>query len=386
MKIQGILSIELIFFSLYRGKVIETKVRWKKVMEKITICDDNRSGIALQLHITGRCNQHCKHCYHENYVNEPMTFQDIESIVEQYKELIVKYNEIKGISEKGQLSVTGGEPFIRKDFMQILELFHKNKEFFKYSIMTNGSFITDEVADQLVKLEVNDVQVSIDGKKETHDFIRGEGNFDQTFRAIDILVRHKIPTIVSFTANKLNYKDFPIVAKHCEEHQANMLWSDRLVPIGNGKKILEQCLSPEEVLEYFQIMKKVQDEYRERKSCTYIAIDRALQFIVTKQIPHRCVAGDSLITIDEFGTLIPCRRMHIDCGNVLKNNLSELYFNSETMNELRERKVASECSQCRFQKTCNGGAKCIAYAMKQDFNQAEPFCPLIYYNRNRNMR
>ncbi|MBU5488944.1 radical SAM protein [Clostridium sp. MSJ-8] len=355
-------------------------------MNKIVTCNENTSGIALQLHITGRCNQKCKHCYHNEYLNEPMKLEDIRLIIEQYKELISKYNDNKKIKEIGHISVTGGEPFIRNDFMDILKIFCDNREYFKFSILTNGSFITEEVAKKLISYGVNDVQVSIDGSMKTHDFIRGEGNFNQTFKAIDILVKYKIPTIVSFTANKFNYMEFEEVARCCEKHRVNILWSDRLVPIGNGKKMYDQCLSPTETLEYFKIMKKVQDDFRKRKSLTYISIDRALQFIVTKQIPHRCVAGDSLITIDEFGNLLPCRRMPIKCGNVLKDNLSNLYFNSEIMNELRTRKVSSECSKCRFQKTCNGGAKCISYAINNDFNKAEPFCPLIYYKRNNNIR
>lgn len=353
-------------------------------MNNIVTCKENKCGLSLQLHITGKCNQRCKHCYHNNYENEPMSFKDIEYIIEQFKELIDKYNENKGIKEKGEINITGGEPFVRDDFMQILELLHENKDYFKFSILTNGSFITDEIAEKLAKLEVTCIQVSIDGDINTHDEIRGKGNFERTFRAIDILVKHKIITIVSFTASKINYKEFPKVAEYCEKHKVNVLWSDRLVPIGNGKKLIEQCLSVTECLEYFKIMKKVQDDFRQRKSTTYIEIDRALQFIVTKEVPHRCVAGDSLITIDEYGNLLPCRRMPIKCGNVLNEKLSDLYFNNFVFNDLRKRKIANECLKCRFKKICNGGSKCMAYAINEDYNTAEPFCPLIFYKRNIN--
>ncbi|MBS6601976.1 MAG: radical SAM protein [Clostridium sp.] len=348
------------------------------------ICKDNKLNLSLQLHITGKCNQHCKHCYHTEYVNEPMSFEDIKNIVEQFKNLIVKYNEAKGINQIGKINVTGGEPFVRKDFMEILELFYQNRKYFEYSILTNGSFITDEIADKLKNLEVVSIQVSIDGDIKTHDMIRGNGNFQRTMKAVDILNKYNIPTIVSFTASKLNYKDFPMVAKHCEEHKVRVLWSDRLVPIGNGKSIKEQCLSATECLEFFRLMKIEKDRLEEKKSITQVAMARSLQFIVNKGTLYRCLAGDSSITIDEFGNILPCRRMPIKCGNVLKDDLIDVYFNNEVMNDLRTQKVAEGCSECRFKKYCNGGARCISYAINNNYNIADPFCPLIYYNRNQN--
>ena len=76
--------------------------------------------------------------------------------------------------------------------------------------------------------------------------------------------------------------------------------------------------------------------------------------------------------------------MPIKCGNVLKDDLIDVYFNNEVMNDLRTQKVAEGCSECRFKKYCNGGARCISYAINNNYNIADPFCPLIYYNRNQN--
>lgn len=353
-------------------------------MKEPIICN-NKNNLLLQLHITGKCNQHCKHCYHNEYGNEPITFNNIKDIIEQYKELLQKYNTSKGINERGIINITGGEPFVRKDFMDILELFNENRKYFSYGILTNGSFITDEIAEKLVKFEVNDVQVSVEGSKDTHDMIRGEGNFEKTFKAIDILNKHKIPTIVSFTASKMNYKEFPLVAEYCKEHNVTRLGSDRLVPIGNGENIKEQCLSPEECIEYFMIMKEEQDKALVDKDCnTEILMNRALHFIVTKKSIYGCSAGDSAIVIDEMGNILPCRRMPIKCGNVLEDNLSDVYFNNEIMNDLRKKDISLGCEKCRFNRTCNGGAKCISYAMYNDYKKADPFCPLIFYKRNNN--
>ncbi|MBU5488945.1 radical SAM protein [Clostridium sp. MSJ-8] len=349
-----------------------------------TVITSLKSQLLMQLHVTGRCNQKCKHCYHNEYVDEPLTLDSIRNIINQYVELLDKYNKVKNINCMGHINVTGGEPFVRKDFFDILEMFYENRRYFSFGVLTNGSYITDENAKLLKELGVSNVQVSIDGDKEIHDYIRGQGNYDQTFEAVDKLRKNNIRTTVSFTASKLNYKKFPDVAKACKEHDVSRLWSDRIVPIGNGSMLKEQCLSAPECLELFKIMKEEQDKALAENSNTEIFIKRALQFIVTKKDIYGCSAGDTALTIDEYGNILPCRRMPIKCGNVLKENLSDVYFNSEIMNDLRKKEVCKECEQCRFRNNCNGGAKCISYAINKDYKIADPFCPLIFYRRNKN--
>lgn len=354
-------------------------------MDKTIICEDNISRLCLQLHVTGRCNQRCIHCYHSEYDNEILKFDDIVNIIKQFRNLIERYNELKDIKKRGILTVTGGEPFYRKDFMDILKVLSDNNDILDFGIMTNGSLITDEIAKNLKKLGASVVQVSIDGNEKTHNYIRGEGNFRRVFNAVDILKKNNIKTCVSFTASKMNFREFREVAMECNLHCVDQLWSDRLVPMGNGKDIVNMCLDSKEMLEYFSIMNDVKKEFELLKKHTYINIDRSLQFLVTKQQPHRCLAGDSFITIDEHGDIMPCRRMPIICGNILKEDLCEVYLKNDIMNELRKRNIPDECKKCRFKKSCNGGAKCISYALYGDFNKAEQDCPLIYYKKNKNI-
>lgn len=353
-------------------------------MNNIVTCLDNRNGLVMQLHITGRCNLHCKHCYRTEYSNEPIRLDDISMIIEQFKGLVKEYNKKKGIDFKGEVHITGGEPLLREDFFEILKVFYKNRKMISYTIMTNGSLIDDWSASKIKEYQVKCVQVSIDGKPETHDSIRGKGNYKKTFESIDILRRYGIPVIVSFTANKMNYMEFAHVSKCCEEHDVDLLWTDRVVPIGNGYTLEGGTLTVEECMEYFEIIKKEYDRVVASKSRMEISIDRALQFIVSKHIPHRCAAGDSLFAIDEQGNFLPCRRMPIVCGNVFNESMEKIYFENAILNDLRRRNIPNECQKCRFKSSCNGGAKCIAYAISGKYDEAEPFCPLIHYGKNEN--
>ena len=80
----------------------------------------NANRLLLQFHITGNCNLKCKHCYRIEGNVEPLTFENIVSVVEQFKELRQIYNFIKKIERRGHINITGGEPFTRSDIKEIL--------------------------------------------------------------------------------------------------------------------------------------------------------------------------------------------------------------------------------------------------------------------------
>lgn len=350
-------------------------------MDKSSEIKLNRRFV-LQLHITGRCNQRCKHCYHIEYTNEPLTFENIQEVIKQYVDLLEKYNENLKNHYKGHIHITGGEPLVRKDFMKIVQLMHANRDKFTFNVLTNGSLITDEIASKLYDFGVGYVQVSIDGDYENHDLIRGKGNLERTLKSIDILNKYGIRTMVSFTAGTHNYKDFPKVAKYCSEHGVSVLWSDRVVPFGNADT--NQCMSTEECMEFFRIMQDEKVKKVKEGSALSIQMERSLQFIVSKQLIYHCYAGESQIVVDENGNVMPCRRLPLVCGNILEDNLINIFYNNKIMQDLRKNEIPIECIRCRFKKTCNGGARCISYAKTKNFNEADPYCPLIFYGKNDN--
>lgn len=104
---------------------------------------------------------------------------------------------------------------------------------------------------QLKMVTSNFIQVSVDRSEETHDNIRGKGNYQNVFNALKLLQKENIKTIVSFTAHKDNVKDFEKVAQACQKAKVFKLWTDRLVPFGGGAHLLNQCLNPKETLEFF---------------------------------------------------------------------------------------------------------------------------------------
>lgn len=100
--------------------------------------------LILQWHITNRCNKRCKHCYQEDYNGTEFTINDLIKFGNQYIKLLCEYNKLNNQNLKGQINITGGEPFIKEDIWQLLDFFKQNNKYFDFGILTNGLLLNDE--------------------------------------------------------------------------------------------------------------------------------------------------------------------------------------------------------------------------------------------------
>ncbi len=121
--------------------------------------------ILLQWHITDRCNYQCSHCYQNRYDGAECDLPALKGILVQFKELLGMVAERAGKQAvKGHITVTGGEPFVRGDFPDLLELLAAAKEWTSFGILSNGSMIDSSLAEKLKDLRTSFVQISIEGK------------------------------------------------------------------------------------------------------------------------------------------------------------------------------------------------------------------------------
>lgn len=293
----------------------------------------------MQWHLSEKCNLKCLHCYQENHKPIELKYSDLEEIYKQYKELLSKLNM------KGHINITGGEPLCSSYFFKILDLIKEDSENISFSILTNGTLITEEMAKKIKSYNPYYVQVSLEGGKKTNDYIRGKETYKKIAKGIINLKKQDIFTSISFTANKLNYKEFPKVVKYARKYKVDNVWSDRYIPLG-GSEDKDLALNYEQTREYLRIMGEERKKLiSKKKNITTISMNRALQFQETNDFAYGCTAGDTLLTVMENGDLVPCRRMPIVVGNLLNYNMYELYKNSEVLKELREKKIPDECNR-----------------------------------------
>jgi len=157
----------------------------------------------LMFFVTNRCNAKCKHCFYWKNINrgEEISLEEIKKIIKSLKHRL------------STLAITGGEPFLRDDLVEICKAFCEVNETKKINLPTNG-FLTDKIYDTVKEIvEKCDaeilVNISLDGTKEIHDDIRNvDGLFDKA-----IATAKKLKTIpklrVSFltTISDQNFKN-----------------------------------------------------------------------------------------------------------------------------------------------------------------------------------
>lgn len=324
----------------------------------------------LQWHLSENCNLKCLHCYQEKHKPIQLKYEQIKDIYNQYKELLKK------TKMKGHINITGGEPLCNPYLFKILDLIKEDSENITFSILTNGTLINEKIAKKIKSYNPYYVQVSLEGGKKTNDYIRGKGTYQKISEGIINLKKEDIFTSISFTATKLNYREFPKVVKYARKHKVNNVWSDRYIPLGDGED-KDLALDLTETREYLEIMNRERNKLINKKgNVTSISMYRALQFQMTNDFAYGCTAGDTLLTVMENGDLVPCRRMPIIIGNLLKENMYELYKNSKILQQLRQKKVPDECSKCEHSEMCRGGLKCLTYAIYKDLNHKDIGCNL----------
>jgi MoaA/NifB/PqqE/SkfB family radical SAM enzyme len=157
----------------YRRRKYERRVH-RFVTEKSGRADRLPMGAVYEA--TMRCNLHCEFCYVGDFLNiegEWRTELDLDSL----RKAFPQQNDF-------QISLTGGEIFMRKDILSVMDLFREKGYACGY-LTTNGTIITEERAEALADLAaagfLKHISVSIDGPQELHDVARGlKGTFERT--------------------------------------------------------------------------------------------------------------------------------------------------------------------------------------------------------------
>ncbi|MDH5638931.1 MAG: radical SAM protein, partial [Nitrospinota bacterium] len=327
--------------------------------------------------VTSRCQLRCAHCYQEDHGGEgELPLEGLLGILDQYRQLRMEWNRDHGHDARGHVTVTGGEPFARSDIWALLERLSACRNEFGFAILTNGECVDAAMARRLKKLGAAFVQVSVEGSRETHDSIRGEGSLGRVERGLKHLIADGVNTMVSFTAGAGNYLQFPEVVEFGARLGVGRVWTDRLIPCGSGASL--ETMNIKQTEEYLNIVAGQAGRRRGLLSKgTEVAAHRALQFITAGGRPYRCNAGDGLITIMPDGALYPCRRMPAEAGNVTKALLRDLYYQDGLMAKLRDPdNIPQACQGCIYKRFCGGGLRCLSFAECQDPFKADPGCPL----------
>jgi Fe-coproporphyrin III synthase len=163
-----------------------------------------RSPRSVDIEITARCNLRCTYCYY--FENPAVPYRDLPT-----EEWLTFFEECGRLGVM-ELTLAGGEPFMRPDLKTLLEGIVRNR--MRFSLLSNGTVIDDDWAAFIAGTgRCNFVQVSVDGSRpETHDACRGEGSFERSVGGIRTLQRQGVPVAVRMTIHRHNVDDLEATA------------------------------------------------------------------------------------------------------------------------------------------------------------------------------
>ena len=160
----------------------------------------------LEFQITDRCNLNCRHCYIGEGLHCDLSIETILQALEEFEGM-------HGL----RILLSGGEPLLHPQFWTLNEGLRNYA--FRSVLLSNGVLITRDMAR---RLRVHEVQISLDGTKEGHESLRGEGTFEKCLSAIDHLQEENIRVSVATMIHRKNLGEFDSLAhllesKHIEE-------------------------------------------------------------------------------------------------------------------------------------------------------------------------
>jgi MoaA/NifB/PqqE/SkfB family radical SAM enzyme len=272
----------------------------------------------FQWHLTERCNQRCAHCYHESYSSsEELTLSDLQAVFGEMEKALRAWRRI------GSFSLTGGEPFMRREeLFALMNRLDLSDVVGYYDILTNGALISDEDVVRLrAATKLRRVQLSLEGPSaELNDSIRGNGTFERTLGAIDLLKSEGMEVAVMMTVTRRNKGSIPQMINVLADHQVDTFAIERFIPEGSGAQLHDAMLTPEEAREVFETVHALGVSERRVRVLMY----RPLFALVDSDDPTvgaMCSVGTNALTVMHDGTVYPCRRLPIPLGHVLRDGL-----------------------------------------------------------------
>jgi SynChlorMet cassette radical SAM/SPASM protein ScmE len=333
---------------------------------------------SLDIDITTHCNLRCSYCAH--FTSDGDVDNDLS--LEEWDKFFQECTSI-GIME---LTLSGGEPFFRKDTREIINSIIRNR--MRFSALSNGTLIDDDFAEFLKNTgRCNSVQVSIDGPTpEFHDNFRGKGSFQKALNGLESLIRHGIYATSRITLNKENYRHLPETAKLLlEDLKLSNFSTNSVNYLGLGRENNDSmALSAEQFSEAISILDELQLKYPGRikaqagpQACARMwrQMEKAVNGDENAAKSSRCgflgscgcVWSGMAVLAD--GTMVPCSQLpQMTLGKINHDNLRNVWLNSPVLNSMRKRteiKLSEfeSCQDCKYQEFCRGGCPASAYTM-----------------------
>lgn len=315
--------------------------------------------------LTLACDHRCRHCGPR--AGKP---RDNELTTEECLQLVAELAAI-GV---GEVSLIGGEPYLRNDFILIIRAIREHA--MTASMVTGGLNLTQARAQAAVEAGISNISVSIDGLAPTHNYLRNHP--DSFARAVSALRHLKAAgaTISSNTQiNRKTWRELPQLLELFAKLGV-YAWQIQLTsPHGNAADLEHVLLQPYQLPEVFDLLAKLADRARQL----------GVRLIVANSVgyfgpyAHRlrgnqntcghflgCHAGAWHLAIESDGNIKNCPSLggppNVG-GSWREHGLRDLWERAPEITYMRHRsrdELWGYCRECYYATTCMGGCTSVS--------------------------
>ncbi len=318
-------------------------------------------AFTLQWHITQACDLHCRHCY-DRTNREPMELKQALVLLDGFHRFCAARHV------KGQISFTGGNPFLHPDFITLYRAAVERG--FGLAILGNPTSV--ERLEAVVAIRSPEFfQVSLEGLPEHNDRIRGPGHFSRSIVFLDSLRKLGVYSIVMLTLTRQNIAQVLPLAKMIE-NRADLFTFNRLSLMGEGAKL--ELPTKEEYINFL-------NRYNDAASNNpFLSLkDNLLNVVRYKRglelfggcSGYGCGAAFNFMAVLPDGEAHACRKFHSPIGNVVRSGVAAVYDSAAAR---LYRAGCAECRSCQIRHVCGG---CLATARSfglDPFKEKDPYC------------
>lgn len=337
-----------------------------------------KAPIVIYLEISGKCNLKCDHCFIGEKPQKELS-------TSEWKEIITECAEMGVLV----LGLAGGEPLIRKDFLQLLD--HAISEGMKTIIIpTNGTVMLEGIFEYLEKADAKiTFMVSLDShRQEFHDELRGvDGTFQKVMNHLnEFLEAHQLCAL-STVITKENCHDVMGIWEFIRNMGIKKWFLERVQPIGSARQSTREWeLSEEEWGDTLRFL--FREAYGKGVTLAFGDAFRSLFWLarnepwfpqgLVRESPYpKCEAGKTSMTITATGDVITCAPWRKPIDSVKDHTLTEIWNENPFYQELRALRVdhIEVCKDCEEKTFCGGGCRGVAYEYSGSLYAPDPHCP-----------
>lgn len=256
--------------------------------------------------ITYRCNSRCTFCNIWKGKNK--------------KEIDMLYYKKLPFFET--INITGGEPFMRSDINDIIEILKRKTK--RIVISTNG-LMTERILETAKKYPWIGFRVSIDGEKDKHDEMRGiPGGFKKSIDTIIGLKKLGVKDIgICSTFGYGNEDQMEKLYKLAEKLNVEFLTIVRHDSFYYSKK--NDSYNTKLVIEKLKwLIRKYLNSFNIKNYFRAYYTEGLIDFVKKKPRPMKCDAGLTSFYLDPYGVIFPCVILNKPLGNIKTDNIEDI--------------------------------------------------------------